>query len=110
MNLNPTAADLERLDVLHEILRLLNEPAAGAHEVGRLVAQFPVLAARLDARYRRYTGRSAAPPMALALLGNRVFEEVLLELLEDLTVLRADLDDAKASARGDHEPTAQASR
>ena len=42
-----TTDDLRHLDVVMDILRLLNEPAAGAVELARLVDRMPVLAARL---------------------------------------------------------------
>lgn len=86
-----TVDDLTRLGVLHEILALLNEPAASANALGNLIDSLPVLAARVDARYRqRCPHKEATSPVKLVLLGNRVFESILMELLEDLTVLRAE--------------------
>ena len=86
-------SDLGQLDVLHDILAVLNEPAADAKALGKLVERMPVLAARLQARFRSRSSREANAESQIALLGNRAFESVLLELLEDLTVLRAELDE-----------------
>lgn len=88
------ASDLRQLGVVHEILALLNDPRQGAKPIAELVRRLPVL----EARVRRAHGRSARldadrqPPSiaaALALIGNRGFEEILFELLEDLTVLHS---------------------
>jgi hypothetical protein len=90
--------DLKRLDVLHKILRLLNEPRQSAAPIADLVEQFPVLAARVRRAYRPpqwYTDDAYGPATVrsvLSVIGNRAFEQVLLELLEDLTVLRATLE------------------
>jgi len=91
-----SAEDLRHLDVLERILALLDEPAASATELARLVDQMPVLVARLRMRFtaRRTSNRPNPGPSTvaseLAMLGNRDFEVVLFELLEDLTCLRAE--------------------
>ena len=83
--------DLRHLDVLQRILRLLNEPAASAVELARLVDVMPVLAARLGARFVAKVGSRPSTALSeLTLLGNRVFEAVLFQLLEDLTDLQAE--------------------
>jgi hypothetical protein len=83
--------DLRHLDVVQRLLTLLNEPAASAREVARLVDEMPVLAARLGARFAARVGdRPATSMQELAFLGNRDFECVLFQLLEDLTDLRAE--------------------
>lgn len=85
-------ADLRCLPVLHEILGLLADPAVSAAQLGAASEKIPVLANRLRVeaknlgRVRRNAGE------AIVFLGNRGFESVLLTLLEDLTVLRADVD------------------
>ena len=84
--------DLRHLEVLHRILALLNDPAASATALAALVDSMPVLSARLSARFESRLGRAATSAGGLAALGNRVLEAVLLELLEDLTVLRSELD------------------
>lgn len=91
--------DLEQLGVLHRILALLNEPGQSAAPIAALVEELPVLAARARRAHSSAlrVGRGLGEPpkiaMVLASLGNRAFEALLLELLEDLTILRADLDD-----------------
>lgn len=83
--------DLRHLEVLQRILRLLNEPAASAVELARLVEEMPVLAARLGARFNaRFGNRPSTAFSELTFLGNRDFEAVLFQLLEDLTDLRAE--------------------
>lgn len=85
--------DLRHLEVVQRILRLLNEPAASAVELARLVEEMPVLAARLGARFTaRFGDRPSTPSSELTFLGNRDFEAILFQLLEDLTDLRAEQD------------------
>ena len=89
--------DLKHLEVLHAILRLLNEPSQSARPLAALVQKMPVLEARVRRVYRApqwYTEELYGEPdvvTVLVMIGNRGFEAVLLELLEDLTVLNADL-------------------
>jgi hypothetical protein len=89
--------DLKHLEVLHKILRLLNEPKQSAAPLARLVEKFPVLEARVRAAYRApqwYTEDAYGEPdvtTVLVMMGNRGFEAVLLELLEDLTMLNGEL-------------------
>lgn len=84
--------DLRQLDVVQRILALLNEPAASASELARLINAMPVLAARLGARFTaRAGGRTATSTSELTFLGNRELEAVLFQLLEDLTELRAEV-------------------
>lgn len=83
--------DLRHLDVVQRILGLLNEPTASARELAKLVEEMPVLAARLAARFTAKVGRRPSNAAAeLAYLGNRDFEVVLFQLLEELTELRGD--------------------
>lgn len=86
--------DFAQMAVLHHILRVLNDTLAGAPEIAGQVERFPVLKARVQ---RRFTDRFKRPAPSvreqIALLGNRDFEMLLLELLEDLTVLKAEMDD-----------------
>lgn len=87
------AEDLQRLEVIHGILALLRDPAASAQALAHLVDELPVLHDRLEARYHGRAGRAPSSTVQLVVqLGNRAFEGVLLELLEDLTVLHADLE------------------
>lgn len=88
-----TRADLARLSELHALLFALDDPAAAATELGRLCAELPPLEARLVELAKRRTKRVPRDVHhAISLLGNRAVEKVLLELLEDLTVLKADLE------------------
>lgn len=83
--------DLGNLSALHRLLHRLNEPAASATALSGLVDGIPVLSNRLHARFRRMRGRDERTSHILSLLGNRELEGMLMELLEDLTVLHADL-------------------
>jgi hypothetical protein len=88
--------DLEQLDDIRELLRALNDAYAGAQRIQELVAKVPVLSARCIRRAKkRSTPREDwTVTMALTLLGNIGLESELLDLLEDLTTMRADLDEA----------------
>ena len=88
------AADLARLDVLHGLLFALNDSLAGAGKIARHAARMPALEARIGRCFANRFPTRALPPLSeqIAALGNRDLEAVVLELLEDLTVLRADLD------------------
>jgi hypothetical protein len=84
-------SDLRHLDVVRRILSLLNEPAASAPALARLIDDMPVLAARLGERFAAKVGsRPATVAAELAFLGNRHLESVLFQLLEDLTDLSAE--------------------
>jgi hypothetical protein len=85
-------ADLTRLNVLHDLLRVLNDPLAGAGQIALHVGRLPCLRARVTRRFAdRLPGRSIPSlPEQVAALGNRALEGILLALLEDLTELRAE--------------------
>ncbi len=91
-----TPADIERLDVIHALLAELNDPRASAVTIAPFIAAFPPLKARIELAFRTRRPNAHAKNLSaqLVLLGNREVESVLLELLEDLTMLRADLLDA----------------
>jgi hypothetical protein len=92
-----TPPDLKRLDAIHLLLEALRDPLASSKLIEHRVQQIPVLMARMI----RYARKSAPArdvktlSAALGVVGNRGLETVLLELLEDLTVLRADLEEQK---------------
>src|SRR4051812_9814717 len=92
-----TASDLKRLDAIHHLLEALRDPLASSKLIEQRVSQMPVLSARMIRFARRGAPARAITTLggALAVVGNRGLETVLLELLEDLTILRADLDDKK---------------
>jgi hypothetical protein len=86
--------DLKSLGDIHALLRALNDAYAGGARVGDLVSKLPVLQARC---LRRAIKRNPAKvhctlPEALTLIGNIGLESELLQLLEDLTVLSAELE------------------
>lgn len=86
--------DLKHLEVLHKMLQILNDSMAGAEQLSNQVERFRALHARVMLRFRKlYPGQTPpALPQQLAKLGNREFEKVLFELLEDLTVLRSEME------------------
>lgn len=86
-------ADIDRLDVIHALLAELNDPRCSAATIAPFVEKFPPLRARVARAFavRRPNSRGGSVAMELVALGNREMEAVLLELLEDLTILRADL-------------------
>ncbi len=89
-------ADLAHLAVLRETLSVLNDAGASAGRIAECIERFPALKARVQRRHHRGDPRGQRPSLAvhLARLGNREFERLLLELLEDLTMLRGELDEA----------------
>jgi hypothetical protein len=100
-NLDPAMrvqpSDLEHLPALHGILAALNDPGAGVSQLKDLCNELPSLTARLIARARREAPNHDVREVgyALAILGNAGLEAVLLPYLEDLTVLKTDLEEAK---------------
>jgi hypothetical protein len=85
-----SVVDLKHLDVVRRILFVLDEPAASASALATLVDEMPVLAARLGDRFLEGRGIQTTTEAELAFAGNRQLEAVLLELLEDLTMLSAE--------------------
>lgn len=96
--LNPSEADcrvrkedLEELPKIHTLLKALNDPMAN---IARLVGDVRVLSARCVRRARLKALKREVPSIAYALsvIGNKGTEQELLSVLEDLTVLKAELD------------------
>ena len=88
-----TVADLGRIDQISALLSTLNDPSAGADALARHVQAIPVLRERIAIRFaRKVTARSAQVDVAqqITLLGNRVLEGVLLELLVDIVTLHSE--------------------
>jgi hypothetical protein len=88
------AKHLDELDRIHALLRAMNDPYAAGRNIGSLVAQIPILAARC---LNRATTRSSKIEInslehAITLIGNRGLEAELLDLLEDLTIAKSKLD------------------
>jgi hypothetical protein len=88
--------DLQRLGSVHGLLTTLNDPLASQGRIEALCKEMPVLAARIVAHAREQAPQRAVTQlrMALGVVGNRGLEVVLLQLLEDLTTLKAELDDS----------------
>jgi hypothetical protein len=85
------AADLEELPKIHALLQALNDPMAN---IARLVGDVRVLSARCvrRARLKLITREVPSVAYALSVIGNKGTEQELLNVLEDLTVLKAELE------------------
>jgi hypothetical protein len=90
-------ADLKRLDSVKELLGLLNDPYVGPYKLAESISNIPVFAARCRREAALYRPRAEVEDIerALNVIGNRGIEKVLLELLEDMTILKADLEATK---------------
>ena len=95
--LQVSAADVGRIDVLQSLLATLNDPRASAHALARDAERFPVLQARIEVRYRSRASGAQGIRLAeqIARLGNRELEGILLELLEDLVVVGSELQELR---------------
>jgi len=89
--------DLKVLDEMHSLLRALNDAYAGGPRVGQLVANVPVLAARIVRRARKRFPAKANSTLyeAMTLIGNIGLESEIMQLLEDLTVLSSEVSARK---------------
>jgi hypothetical protein len=89
-----TKEDLKRLGQVSELLTLLNDPYIGPYKLTACIEGLPVLAARCrrEAALLRPRNEVEQIERALNVLGNRGVEKVLLELLEDMTILKSELD------------------
>jgi hypothetical protein len=92
-----TRADLARIDTISSLLGTLNDPRAGADVLARHVSDIPALKARISQRFLRSNPGLTRHGLAqqIAMLGNRVVEGILLELLEDVVALHSDLQEPK---------------
>lgn len=86
-------ADLQRLPLVKDLLSLLNDPYVGPYKLAETITHIPVFAARCRREAAMFRPRSEVEDIerALNVIGNRGIEKVLLELLEDMTILKADL-------------------
>jgi hypothetical protein len=93
-NCKVTKDDLKRLGQVSELLTLLNDPYIGPFKLTDCIEKLPVLAARCrrEAALVRPRNEVEQIERALNVLGNRGVEKVLLELLEDMTILKSELD------------------
>jgi hypothetical protein len=85
---------LAMLSTLHELLTALNDAWAGRNRIVQLVSAMPVLGMRCIRRAlrKRPTALALSLDQTLTMLGNRDLEAELLELLEDLTIMKAELE------------------
>jgi hypothetical protein len=85
------AEDLEELPKIHALLKALNDPYAN---IAELVGAVRVLAARCVRRARLKMLKRDVSSMehALAVIGNKGTEEELLGVLEDLTILKSEIE------------------
>jgi hypothetical protein len=92
-----TVADLGRITVVQSILKILNDPRAGADVLSRQIAGIPVLKARVAQRFGQNHPNRAHVDLAqqIALLGNRTLEGILFELLEDIVALHSEIEPSK---------------
>jgi hypothetical protein len=88
-------ADLQSLEHVRNLLTALNNPYVSTTRIEQLVEQIRVLRARCVRRAMQASDSEAAPSLseALALIGNKGLEAELLVVLEDLTILSAELQD-----------------
>lgn len=96
---DPQPEDLNHLASLHGLLLALNDPAAGVPQLKEFCGRLPSLGNRLilAAELARPGRDEIDLGYALALLGNRGLGDVLLQYLEDLTILKADLEERRTS-------------
>ncbi|MGA2450039.1 MAG: hypothetical protein ABTD50_15270 [Polyangiaceae bacterium] len=92
-----THADLARIDTISSLLVTLNDPRAGADALARHACDIPPLRARISQRFLRSNPGLTRHGLAqqIAILGNRVVEGILLELLEDVVALHSELQSPK---------------
>jgi len=92
-----TVKHLSELPKITELLNALNDPMAGGKNVGKLVTKIPVLAARVVDRAlsRKSKKDIASVDQAINMIGNRGLESELLQLLEDLTIKKAEAEDPR---------------
>jgi len=92
--LDVTEEDLGDFAQIHGLLTVLNDPLAAGQDLAQWVERIPRLKERLLRTARLRTGHidlDALGP-ALNILGNRGLEAELLQLLEDMTIAKAELE------------------
>jgi hypothetical protein len=89
--------DLGCLASVHSLLAALNDAYASTARIQTLIADIPVLAARCVRRIGQVKyDDPALLARALTDIGNMGLERELLSLLEDLTTLQADMQEAQS--------------
>lgn len=91
--LHVKADHVDALGELQSLLITFNDPYAAGTDLATHIEAIPLLEARLLRTARIQTGhmRLSDIRVALSLLGNKALERELLELLEDMTEVKADL-------------------
>lgn len=94
-NTKVTKADLAHVEEALRLLSVLNNQFASAQDLAPSVEKMPTLVARVTRAYSTLYINRAVPalPQLLGGLGNRRFEELLFQYLEDLTELKFELAD-----------------
>lgn len=92
-------SDLASLSEIQDLLRALNDAYAGGGKIEALVDKVPVLRARCLRRARKRSPAKIDCTLkeAMTLIGNIGLESELLQLLEDLTILRSETDEKAGS-------------
>lgn len=92
-----TIKHLSELPKIMDLLHALNDPLAGGKNVGKLVGTIPVLAARIVDRALAHSRKKEIYSLdqAISMVGNRGLESELLQLLEDLTIKKAEAEDPR---------------
>ena len=90
-------SDLDDLEAIKTLLFALNDAYADTSKIEKLVENIPVLHARCMRRARDRQATLGQDELAKALtpIGNMGLETELLLLLEDLTIMRCELEDAE---------------
>lgn len=88
------AEHVQHIDALLDLLHALNDPYVGGQRLQDLVQRIDVLVARClhAARLKRPKAQVQSLQQALLVLGNRGLETVLFHLLEDLTIISAEVE------------------
>lgn len=91
-------SDLQSLEHVRSLLTALNNPYVSTARIEQLVEQIRVLRVRCIRRAIQDSDADSTPNLseALALIGNKGLEAELLAVLEDLTILSAELQDDDA--------------
>ncbi len=87
--------DLKSLEPVRRLLSALNNPYVSTTQIEQLVDEVRVLKARCIRRAIHSSELEHTPSLgeALGLIGNKGLETELLSVLEDLTILSAELSD-----------------
>lgn len=93
--IEPSREELSKLSELRSILATLNDNTAGVNQLVQYVGLLPSLSARIVVAGQRQAHGVEIKSVqhAMCVIGNRGFQAVLLDYLEALTILKADVED-----------------